>query len=36
LGEAQVELAAARADRTQLMGSIRQLHDELAVRRDAA
>lgn len=36
LGEAQVELAAARIDRTQLMGSIRQLHDQLAVRRDAA
>lgn len=36
LGEAQAELAAARVDRIRLMGSIRQLHDELAVRRDAA
>lgn len=36
LGEAQVELAAARVDRVQLMGSIRELHDQLAVRRDAA
>jgi DNA-binding response OmpR family regulator len=36
LGEAQVELAAARIDRVQLMGSIRELHDQLAVRRDAA
>lgn len=36
LGEAQTELAAARVDRIRLMGSIRQLHDQLAVRRDAA
>ncbi|NIJ22141.1 DNA-binding response OmpR family regulator [Sphingomonas naasensis] len=36
LGEAQAELAATRADRIRLMGSIRHLHDELAVRRDAA
>jgi len=36
LGEAQAELAAARTDRIRLMGSIRQLHDELAMRRDAA
>lgn len=36
LGEAQAELAAARTDRIRLMGSIRQLHDELAARRDAA
>lgn len=36
LGEAQAELAAARTDRIRLMGSIRQLHDELAMRRNAA
>jgi DNA-binding response OmpR family regulator len=36
LGEAQTELAAARADRMRLMGTIRQLHDELGSRRSAA
>lgn len=36
LGEAQAELAAARADRIRLLGSIAQLNDELASRRSAA
>ena len=36
LGEAQTELAAARADRIRLLGSIAQLSDELATRRSAA
>jgi len=36
LGEAQAELAAARIDRTRLLGSIRNLNDELASRRSAA
>lgn len=36
LGEAQAELAAARADRIRLLGSISQLNDELAARRSAA
>jgi DNA-binding response OmpR family regulator len=36
LGEAQAELAAARTDRTRLLGSIRHLNDELASRRSAA
>jgi DNA-binding response OmpR family regulator len=36
LGEAQAELAAARADRSRLMASIRRLHDELAMQRSAA
>jgi DNA-binding response OmpR family regulator len=36
LGEAQTELAAARADRIRLMGSIRGLHDELATQQTAA
>lgn len=36
LGEAKAELAAARAERTRLLGSIRQLHDEIAVQRSAA
>jgi len=36
LGEAQAELAAARIDRTRLLGSIRSLNDELASRRSAA
>lgn len=36
LGEAKAELAAARTDRSQLMSSIRRLHDELAMQRNAA
>jgi DNA-binding response OmpR family regulator len=36
LGEAKAELIAARADRSRLMGSIRRLHDELALQRNAA
>jgi DNA-binding response OmpR family regulator len=36
LGETQTELAAARADRTRLLASIRQMHDEIAARRTAA
>jgi DNA-binding response OmpR family regulator len=36
LGEAQAELAAARLDRTRLLGAIRQLNDELAACRTAA
>jgi DNA-binding response OmpR family regulator len=36
LGEAKAELAAARVDRARLLGSIRQLHDEIAVQRSAA
>lgn len=36
LGEAQAELAAARADRVRLLGSIARLSDELAHRRSAA
>ena len=36
LGEAKAELAAARTDRSRLMGSIRGLHDELALQRNAA
>ncbi|AQR74502.1 two-component system response regulator [Sphingomonas sp. LM7] len=36
LGETQAELAAARVDRTRLLGSIRQLQDEVAARRSAA
>jgi DNA-binding response OmpR family regulator len=36
LGEAKAELAAARADRVRLLGSIRQLNDELAIRLNAA
>lgn len=36
LGETQTELAAARMDRTRLIGSIRQLHDQLATQRSAA
>ncbi|MDT8759314.1 response regulator [Sphingomonas psychrotolerans] len=36
LGEAQAELAAARADRIRLLGAIRQLNDERATRLDAA
>ncbi|MDP5281363.1 response regulator [Sphingomonas sp. DG1-23] len=36
LGEAQAELAAARADRIRLLGAISQLSDEIASRRNAA
>lgn len=36
LGEIRVELAAARADRTKLIGSIRTLHDELGRLQSAA
>jgi len=36
LGEAQAELAAARVERTRLLGSVRQLNDQLASRRSAA
>ncbi|MDV3458406.1 response regulator [Sphingomonas sp. HF-S4] len=36
LGEAKAELAAAHIDRTRLLSSIRQLHDELAIQRNAA
>ncbi|TGX54687.1 response regulator [Sphingomonas gei] len=36
LGEAQAELAAARADRVRLLGAIAELNDELASRRTAA
>lgn len=36
LGEAKAELTAARTDRSRLMASIRGLHDELALQRNAA
>lgn len=36
LGEAKAELTAASTDRARLMGSIRRLHDELAMQRNAA
>jgi DNA-binding response OmpR family regulator len=36
LGEAKAELTAARTDRSRLMASIRELHDELALQRNAA
>ena len=36
LGEAQAELAVARADRARLMASIRSLHDAIAMQRNAA
>lgn len=36
LGETKAELTAARTDRSRLMASIRGLHDELALQRNAA
>lgn len=36
LGEAQTELAAARADRIRLLGAIAELNDQLASQRTAA
>lgn len=36
LGEAKAELTAARTDRSRLMASIRGLHDELTLQRNAA